>query len=215
MVHARAHLARSRVIPAVSFCLILLFGKRLPFKGAEIGIPALGASFVLSSSPRSSGSSASRTAKDAEARGCSPASRAHGDRTRSRRPSSHRPVVAPVIKSVNWFEHRQACVWPIGTHVDGLAVAMLVLVVTLISLLVHIFSLELHARRPPLHPLLRRPEPLHLAACSSLVTSSNTLQLLARLGDHGPLLVHADRALVGGDAELRRRPQGVLHHPHR
>ena len=36
-----------------------------------------------------------------------------------------------------------------------------------------------------------------------------------RLGDHGPLLVRADRALVGGEAQLQRRPQGVLHHPHR
>ena len=36
------------LIPAVSFCLIILFGKRMPFKGAEIGIAALGASFVLS-----------------------------------------------------------------------------------------------------------------------------------------------------------------------
>ena len=36
-----------------------------------------------------------------------------------------------------------------------------------------------------------------------------------RLGARRPLLVHADRALVGGEAELRRRAQGVPHHPHR
>jgi NADH-quinone oxidoreductase subunit L len=35
-------------IPAVSFFLILFFGKRIPTKGAAIGITALGASFVLS-----------------------------------------------------------------------------------------------------------------------------------------------------------------------
>src|SRR5881628_574874 len=34
-------------IPAVSFFLILFFGKRMPKKGAEIGIAAVGASFVL------------------------------------------------------------------------------------------------------------------------------------------------------------------------
>ncbi len=34
-------------LPAVSFLLILSFGKRLPFKGAEIGITAVGAAFVL------------------------------------------------------------------------------------------------------------------------------------------------------------------------
>ena len=34
-------------IPAVSFVIILLFGKRLPFKGAEVGIAAISASFIL------------------------------------------------------------------------------------------------------------------------------------------------------------------------
>ena len=35
-------------IPAVSFILILLFGKHFPKKGSEIGIVALSASFILS-----------------------------------------------------------------------------------------------------------------------------------------------------------------------
>ena len=34
-------------LPAASFLLILFFGKRLPFKGAEIGIAAVGTAFVL------------------------------------------------------------------------------------------------------------------------------------------------------------------------
>ncbi len=34
-------------LPAASFVLILFFGKRLPFKGAEIGITAVAAAFVL------------------------------------------------------------------------------------------------------------------------------------------------------------------------
>ena len=36
------------LLPAVSFALILLFGKRFPRHGAEIGITAVGASFALS-----------------------------------------------------------------------------------------------------------------------------------------------------------------------
>ena len=36
------------LIPAVSFVLILLFGKRFPRGGSEIGITAVGASFLLS-----------------------------------------------------------------------------------------------------------------------------------------------------------------------
>ena len=34
-------------LPAASFLLILFFGKRLPYKGAEIGLTAVGAAFVL------------------------------------------------------------------------------------------------------------------------------------------------------------------------
>ena len=34
-------------IPAASFVLILAIGKRLPFKGAEVGIASIGSSFVL------------------------------------------------------------------------------------------------------------------------------------------------------------------------
>jgi NADH-quinone oxidoreductase subunit L len=34
------------LIPAASFLLILFFGKRLPYKGAEIGIGALALSFL-------------------------------------------------------------------------------------------------------------------------------------------------------------------------
>src|SRR5687768_1832688 len=35
------------LLPALSFVAILLFGSRLPRKGAEIGVGAVGASFVL------------------------------------------------------------------------------------------------------------------------------------------------------------------------
>src|SRR6478609_6195870 len=35
------------LIPAASFLIILFFGKRLPFKGAEVGIAALAICFVL------------------------------------------------------------------------------------------------------------------------------------------------------------------------
>src|SRR5918996_55904 len=35
------------LIPAASFFLILFFGKRLPWKGSEVGIAAVGIAFVL------------------------------------------------------------------------------------------------------------------------------------------------------------------------
>ena len=36
------------LLPAVSFALILFFGKRMPRHGSEIGIAAVGASFIFS-----------------------------------------------------------------------------------------------------------------------------------------------------------------------
>ena len=34
-------------IPAASFLVILFFGKKMPFKGAEVGIAALSTAFIL------------------------------------------------------------------------------------------------------------------------------------------------------------------------
>ena len=37
------------VIPGVAFALIILFGKRLPMKGAELGVASMAASLVIAS----------------------------------------------------------------------------------------------------------------------------------------------------------------------
>ena len=39
------------LLPALSFLGILFFGKRMPKKGAELGITAVGAAFVLAGAP--------------------------------------------------------------------------------------------------------------------------------------------------------------------
>ncbi|MGH9042299.1 MAG: NADH-quinone oxidoreductase subunit L [Acidimicrobiia bacterium] len=93
------------LIPAVSYVVILFFGKRLPKKGAESGLVAVGISFVLA-----------------------------------------------VLVGIEWISHGQvvhkAWEWfdwgglhpiEIGIHVDGLT-AMMFVVVTFVSLMVHIYS---------------------------------------------------------------------------
>ncbi|HEV3364994.1 MAG TPA: NADH-quinone oxidoreductase subunit L [Acidimicrobiia bacterium] len=92
------------LLPALSFLVILFFGKKLPKGGAESGILAVGLSFVLS-----------------------------------------------VLVAVDWITNHtpvdQHWVWwhsghfkiTIGQHVDGLA-AMMFVVVTFVSLMVHIYS---------------------------------------------------------------------------
>src|SRR5687767_2591103 len=92
------------LLPALSFVVILFFGKKLPKGGAESGILTVGASFVLS-----------------------------------------------VLVAIDWISNHtpvdQHWVWwhnghfeiTIGQHVDGLA-AMMFVVVTFVSLMVHIYS---------------------------------------------------------------------------
>ena len=94
---------------------------------------------------------------------------------------------------------------------DGPAVMML-FVVTLISLLVHVYSTDyVGGDRRYTHYFAFLS--LFTASMLGLIMSESTLQLLTCWELVGPLLVRAHRALVGGEAELRRRPQGLHHQP--
>src|SRR6266480_3089748 len=95
------------LIPAISFVVILFFGSRLPKKGAEVGIGALTASFVLAL-----GGAIQWIGKDT-------------------------PREA-VTAHHTWIK-LAGVEFGAGIHVDGLTVMMLV-VVTFISLMVHVYS---------------------------------------------------------------------------
>ena len=118
----------------------------------------------------------------------------------------------PFEASIDWFTigplHLE-----LGILVDGLTAVMLV-VVTSVSLCVHIYSLGyMHGddRFTWFYVVLS----LFTAAMLMVVVSNNLIQLLVGLGDHGRVLVPADRALVRGQGELQRRDQGVHHDPDR
>jgi NADH-quinone oxidoreductase subunit L len=128
------------LIPAVSFVAILFFGKRLPRHGSELGILAVGASFVLSI-----GALVQWVQRINDAEG--PASNALGGFFRAMGRSvghfsaeEHVAAVTPVVHHVTWWRNGGFELGA-GTQVDGLAV-MMMFVVTLISLLVHIYSTE-------------------------------------------------------------------------
>jgi NADH-quinone oxidoreductase subunit L len=129
------------IIPAitfVSFWLILFFGKKLPFKGSEIGVLALGACLLLSivagyqwinheSAPvKEAAVEQTHVAATEEA---APAGEAGHEEESIRTAVDHK---------VTWFEIGDTKV-EAGTHVDGLAIVML-FTVSLISFLVHVFS---------------------------------------------------------------------------
>jgi NADH-quinone oxidoreductase subunit L len=139
-------------LPALSFWVIILLGKRLPAKGAEVGIAAVGASFVLS---------------------CVAAAQWIGRATTGEGAEKLRPAVDH--KLWTWFSNGQVKV-PFATHVDGLAVTML-FVVSFISLMVHVYSTSyMHGDRRYTHFFAALS--LFTASMLLMVTASSTLMIL-------------------------------------
>jgi NADH-quinone oxidoreductase subunit L len=132
------------LIPAISFVIILFFGHRLPKKGAEVGIAALGISFVIAllGALEWIGKDAPREA---------------------------------VRHHHTWLKLGGVDIGA-GIHIDGLAVMMLV-VVTFISLMVHVYSTGyMHGDRR--YTYFFAALSLFTAAMLLLVVSDNTLQLM-------------------------------------
>ncbi len=128
-------------LPAVAFFLIVFFGKRLPGKGAEIGIGAVAASFIMSLL------------------------------VMAQIVNQH----PPVVRSLNFFEAGSFKV-DIGMNVDGLTAVMFV-VVTLVSLLVQIYSTAyMHGDRR--YTFYFSALSLFTAAMLNLVIADNLFQLL-------------------------------------
>lgn len=127
------------LVPAIGFALIIAFGKRLPLKGSEIGIASMTASLVLSVGAGvqwiqrvgDAGGDQSGLGTVAGALGQGMV-RAAGDDGVS--------YVGPVIERFVWWS-TGGIQFTWGSHMDGLAIVMLV-VVSFISLLVQIYSVD-------------------------------------------------------------------------
>ena len=159
-------------IPAVSFVLILLLGKRFPNKGSEIGIAAVGASFLLSIV-----AVVQWIDRVENATGDSEGLRALGRGLFSAEAGGEHgvTVVEPVVRTLTWWQNGNV-EFAVGTRMDGLVVMML-FVVTLISLLVHVYStayLRDDVRYTHYYAMLS----LFTASMLLLVVSENTLQML-------------------------------------
>ena len=103
------------VIPAIGFAIIILFGKKLPMKGSEIGLLSMFASLVL----------AGGTAMQWISRVNS---------------GTKDQFIAPVVRTWDWWQIG-GMKFTIGQSIDGLAVIVLV-VVAFISTLVQLYSTE-------------------------------------------------------------------------
>ncbi len=150
------------LIPAISFFLIIGFGKKLPMKGSEIGLASIFTSLLLSII------TAVQWIHHTNAAATGEASAGEGG-------AAHEAVVKPVIKVFTWWSNG-GIKFGWGSHIDGLAVALLV-VVTIISSCVHVFSLEyLRGDRRYTHYFAALS--LFTAGMLNLVVAENTIQLL-------------------------------------
>ena len=152
-------------IPALSFVLILAFGKRLPKGGSEIGIAAVAIAFVLALAvgvgwiqrvnhpPEAShpteeavagheGEARSRGRRSRRARGRGPRRGGWRGGRGGRRGGAPRDAAG---RPQDHLDRAGAMGSPedvtVGTMVDGLS-ALMLLVVTIVSLLVHVYSTD-------------------------------------------------------------------------
>ncbi len=103
------------IVPAIGFFIIILFGKKLPMKGSEIGLLSMLSSLVLA------GGAAMQWI----------------DRVNS---GGKEQFIAPVVRTWNWWQVG-GMKFTIGQSIDGLSIIVLV-VVAFISTLVQLYSTE-------------------------------------------------------------------------
>jgi NADH-quinone oxidoreductase subunit L len=137
------------LIPGVAFFVIILLGKRLPMKGAEVGLASMAASLVL----------------------------AVGTAVQwiQRTNDAGEGFVEPVVRKWTWWQNA-GIELSIGQHIDGLSV-MLLFLVTFISLLVQIFSLE-YVRGDRRYTHFFAALTLFSAGMLVMVLAENTVQLI-------------------------------------
>src|SRR5579862_7775679 len=137
------------LLPSLSFVVILLFGKKLPRGGSEVGVGAVAISFLLAI-----GAAIGWIGL---------------------KPGADGLRHVPENSLFTWFQFGGTTT-AFAIHIDGLAV-MLLFVVTFISLMVHLFSLE-YLRGDRRYTYYFAALSLFTASMLTMVTAANTLQLL-------------------------------------
>ena len=162
------------LLPALSFVVILFFGKRMPRKGSEVGIAVVGICFAMALLSAvqwvdhvNDAGAAGHGVEEEHAIGVAPLQEEEAQGEEAAAEEHH--AVEPVLTEHTWFTIGGND-YKVGTFVDGLSVMMLV-VVTLVSLLVHIYSTDYVAGD-------RRYT--HFFAFLSLFTASMLLLVISR-----------------------------------
>ena len=138
------------IIPALSFFLIIFFGKRMPKKGSEFGVASMIGALVFSAGAAYQW-----------------IQRVNG--------APEGAFISPVVKTWTWWQNSGVS-FGIGQHVDGLTVAIL-LVVAFISTLVQIYSLE-YLRGDRRYTHFFASLTLFSAGMLNMVVAENMIQLI-------------------------------------
>ena len=166
-------------LPIVSFFLILFFGKKLPKGGAWVGVAAVALAFGLSIVAVGQWISRPATLEVQAAHATEAAEPGHTEEAdeggHGATEGEHDAIRAPVRNEVTWYSNGPIDI-KVGTHIDGLAVAML-FVVTTIALAVHVFSTNYMADDPRITHYFAALS-LFTAGMLVMVTASTTLLLL-------------------------------------
>jgi NADH-quinone oxidoreductase subunit L len=127
------------LIPVIGFAIIIAFGKKLPMKGAEIGLASMASSLVIAVGAGIQWMQRTDSAEEhsEEAVGLL---QAFGRSLPSATEGEAEPFIAPVVKTWVWWQN-SGLEFGIGSSVDGLAVLILALV-AFIALLVQVFSID-------------------------------------------------------------------------
>ena len=128
------------LVPGVAFALIILFGKKMPMKGSELGIASLAVSLVIATGAGIQWISRVDSAGDHEGAVGAIQGFARSIAPRAAEGGEAAPFVEPVIQTWTWWSNA-GIDFGIGSQADGLSVLLLWLV-AFISLLVQIFSLD-------------------------------------------------------------------------
>jgi len=137
------------VLPYLAFFVIVFFGKKMPGKGAEVGIAAIAGSFLLSVLVFF---------------------------TTIGRIASQGEHFQGYEKSLTWLKFGQGKTLELGVKIDGLTVVMLI-VVTFVSLMVHIYSTA-YMKGEVRYTFFFAALSLFTGSMLTLVLANNILQLL-------------------------------------
>jgi NADH-quinone oxidoreductase subunit L len=127
------------LIPVIGFAIIIAFGKKLPMKGAEVGLASMAVTLVIAVGGVIQWIQRTNSADDAgkEAGGLL---QAFGRSLPQATEGEAKPFIDPVVRTWVWWQN-SGLEFGIGSSIDGLAI-LLIALVAFISLLVQIFSVD-------------------------------------------------------------------------